>query len=192
METGIVATSFWLIFVAELGDKTQLTSMALATRYPWRPVFAGIALAFLLLNVVAVGVGSLLFALVPLVWIKILAGGLFLVFGVMALFPPRGEHDGETARAKPARGPFATSFVLILLAELGDKTQILTATLAAQHPQLSVLVGSTLALWLVSLLGIFVGRELTRHVPLHFIQRCAGVMFLLFGVVTLREAYLLP
>ena len=74
---------FSLVFVAEMGDKTQLAVMALASRQPWRPVFGGAALAFALLNVLAVGVGQALFRVLPLFWIKLAAGALFAVFGLM-------------------------------------------------------------------------------------------------------------
>lgn len=188
MDSAVVLSAFWLIFVAELGDKTQLTAMALATKFPWKKVFLGIALAFALLNLLAVLVGKILFALLPLFWIKLVSGGLFLLFGVLTL-RDAGKDEGEEKKPHSARGPFATSFVMILLAELGDKTQLVTMSLAAQYSQLAVFVGSTLALWLVSLLGIFLGRELMRRVPLHFIHRGAGLMFLAFGAVTLNAAF---
>jgi putative Ca2+/H+ antiporter (TMEM165/GDT1 family) len=184
----VVLTAFWVVFLAELGDKTQLTAMALATKYPWRKVFLGIALAFALLNLLAVLVGKILFALLPLFWIKLVSGGLFLLFGVLTLRGAGGEEHGEN-RPHSARGPFATSFVMILLAELGDKTQLVTMSLAAQYSQLAVFIGSTLALWLVSLLGIFVGRELMRRIPLRLIHRGAGIMFLVFGAATLYAAF---
>lgn len=190
MDLGVFASTFGLIFIAELGDKTQLTAMALATRYPWRKIFAGIALAFLLLNIGAVLVGKILFALLPLFWIKLVSGILFIFFGVTTLLA-RGEDDsGESQQKRSARGPFLTSFVMILFAELGDKTQLVTASLAAQHSsQLAVFVGSTLALWSVSLLGIFLGRQLTRFVPLVYVHRVAGVLFLLFGAVISYGAF---
>ena len=78
---------------------------------------------------------------------------------------------------------------MILLAELGDKTQLVTASLAAQHDApLAVFAGSTLALWSVSLLGIFAGRQLTRVIPLAYIHKAAGFLFLIFGVVILYQA----
>lgn len=187
MDFGTILTAFWLIFVAELGDKTQLTAMALATKFPWKKVFVGIALAFALLNLLAVVVGKILFALFPIFWIKLLSGGLFVLFGVMSL---RGSAEEDDAEQRPhsARGPLATSFVMILLAELGDKTQLVTMSLAAQYSQVPVFIGSTLALWSVSLLGIFVGREIMRRVPLPLVHRAAGVLFLVFGFVTLYSA----
>lgn len=188
MDSAVFLTSFGIIFLAELGDKTQLTAMALATRYPWKKVFLGIAAAFALLNLGAVLVGKLLFAFIPLFWIKLVSGLLFLFFGAATL---RANEDEEGGKGRPAsaRGAVVTSFLMILLAELGDKTQLVTTSLAAQHDAiLAVFSGSTLALWAVSLLGIFLGRQLTRVIPLSTIHKGAGILFLLFGGIVLYQA----
>lgn len=187
LETATLVSTYGLIFLAELGDKTQLTAMALATKYPWRRIFLGIALAFALLNVGAVAVGRALFALVPPFWVALGSGALFLYFGVKTLLDRSHEEEDETVR----RGnPVAVAFSMIFLAELGDKTQLATAGLAAQHDApLEVFLGSTLSLWSVSLLGIFLGAQLTRYVPLKVIHRVAGCLFLVFGALALRQAF---
>jgi Ca2+/H+ antiporter, TMEM165/GDT1 family len=191
MDTAIFLSTFGIIFLAELGDKTQLTAMALATRYPWRRVFLGLAGAFALLNLVAVALGSLLFTVLPLFWIKIASGVLFLFFGVATLrtkeFDEKEEQEEET-RLK-VRGPVATSFFMIMLAEIGDKTQLVTASLAAQHASpFIVFAASTLALWLVSLIGIFAGRQLVGRIKLSALHKAAGFMFLAFGAAVLLQA----
>lgn len=192
MDSTIFLTTFGIIFLAELGDKTQLTAMALATRYPWRKVFIGLACAFALLNLGAVLVGGLLFAVLPLFWIRLVSGALFLFFGVTTLrargFDEAEEEDEE--RRLGGRGAVVTSFLMILLAELGDKTQLVTASLAAQHASpLTVFAGSTLALWSVSLIGIFAGRQLARFVPLSTMHKVAGLLFLAFGAAILYQAF---
>lgn len=84
---------------------------------------------------------------------------------------------------------FVSAFGLIFVAELGDKTQLATAGLAAQQgAPLEVFAGSSLALWSVSLLGIFLGRQLTRYVPLRWVHRAGGVLFLLFSALTVVQA----
>ena len=192
MNSTVFFSTFGIIFLAELGDKTQLTAMALATRYPWKKIFIGIAAAFALLNVGAVLVGNILFAFLPIFWIKIVSALLFLFFGITTL---RGngeeEEDEETGGKRPrAKGPIATAFTMILIAELGDKTQLVTTSLAAQHDSpLTVFSGSTLALWSVSLIGIFVGRQLTRFIPLAYIHKAAGCLFLIFGTVILYQTF---
>ena len=192
MNSTVFFSTFGIIFLAELGDKTQLTAMALATRYPWKKIFIGIAAAFAFLNVGAVLVGKLLFVFLPIFWIKIVSAALFLFFGATTLRAAGSEDDEEGAEEKrfSARGPIAKSFTMILLAELGDKTQLVTTSLAAQHESpFAVFAGSTLALWTVSLIGIFIGRQLTRHVPLSYIHRAAGCLFLLFGAALLYQTF---
>lgn len=183
MDISAFLTTFGVIFLAELGDKTQLTAIALAARYPWKKAFLGIALAFTVLNAAAVVVGKVVFELVPLGWIQAASALLFLVFGVLTLKGDGEEEDEDGAEKRKARGPVLTAFVLILFAELGDKTQLMTASLAAQHGSpLGVFAGSTLALWLVSLLGLLVGAQLARVVPMKWVHRAAGVAFLLFAL----------
>jgi putative Ca2+/H+ antiporter (TMEM165/GDT1 family) len=192
MDLSTFLTTFGVIFLAELGDKTQLTAMTLATRYPWQKVFIGLACAFALLNLAAVAVGGILFTLLPLFWIKLVSGALFLFFAATTL-RARGfnaaEEEAEEKRFA-GKGPVVTSFVMTLFAEMGDKTQLVTASLAAQHDSSpAVFAGSTLALWSVSLIGIFAGRQLTRFIPLSTLHKVAGLLFLAFGAVILCQAF---
>jgi putative Ca2+/H+ antiporter (TMEM165/GDT1 family) len=185
-------SAFGIVFLAELGDKTQLTAMTLATHYPWKKIFIGIAAAFAILNLAAVFVGKILFAFLPLFWIQLFSAGLFLFFGINSLLEKSfDEHEEEEEEQRFARrGPIVTAFFMILLAELGDKTQLVTASLAAQQPHpLGVFAASTLALWSVSLIGIFLGRQLTRFVPLFYIHRAAGVLFLVFAAGITWQAF---
>jgi putative Ca2+/H+ antiporter (TMEM165/GDT1 family) len=191
MDFTIFFSTFGIIFLAELGDKTQLTAMALSVKFPWKKAFIGIAAAFALLNVGAVVLGKILFAFLPLFWIKMASAGLFLFFGIATM---RGNgcdrEDEEREKDSTARGAIATSFLMILMAELGDKTQLVTASLAAQHDEpLAVFAGSTLALWSVSLLGIFAGRQLIRIIPLSYIHRAAASLFIIFGVAIIFQAF---
>jgi len=190
MEQTIFISTFGLIFLAELGDKTQLTAMALALRYPWRRIFVGIAAAFVVLNLAAVLVGKVLFLLLPLFWVTLVSALLFLYFGYSTLRHACDNEDDADGPTPTAATAFRTAFIMIFMAELGDKTQLVTASQAAQHSDslmgLSVVfVASTLALWLVSLIGIFAGKQLVRYIPLCWIHRTAGVMFLAFGIAGL-------
>ena len=186
MELSTFLSTFGLIFLAELGDKTQLTAMALALRYPWKRIFIGIAAAFTVLNLAAVLVGKILFLVLPLFWVTLVSALLFLYFGYSTL---RHACDTEDEDGPPptAADAVRTAFLMIFMAELGDKTQLVTASQAAQHSGSlsgmgSVFVASTLALWLVSLIGIFAGKQLVKYIPVCWIHRTAGVMFLVFGV----------
>jgi putative Ca2+/H+ antiporter (TMEM165/GDT1 family) len=187
----IFLSTFGIIFLAELGDKTQLTAMALATRYPWKKIFLGIAVAFALLNLGAVLVGKLLFTMLPVFWIKLVSGGLFLFFGISTLLTKDYHEDNMEGKENKffTKGPIVTAFLMILLAELGDKTQIVTASLAAQHDSfVAVFFGSTIALWSVSLVGMFLGLQLTRFIPLPYIHKGAGCLFVAFGIVVIYQA----
>jgi putative Ca2+/H+ antiporter (TMEM165/GDT1 family) len=190
MESTIFLSTFGLIFLAELGDKTQLTAMALALRYPWQRIFVGIAAAFVVLNLAAVLVGKVLFLLLPIFWVTLVSALLFLYFGYSTLRHACGSDDDDDAPPPTAATAARTAFIMIFMAELGDKTQLVTASQAARHSDSltgmgTVFAASTLALWLVSLLGIFAGKQLVRFIPLCWIHRTAGFMFLAFGVVAL-------
>jgi putative Ca2+/H+ antiporter (TMEM165/GDT1 family) len=186
MEPSIILSSFLLLFLAELGDKTQLMAMTLAHRYRVGPVIAGIFLAFGLLNLLAVLVGEGLARAVPRELVLIAAGALFLGFAY------RSWHDGEDedanlGRAVPRRA-FLTSFTLIFVAELGDKTQLAMIALAAKLQAIwSVFLGGTLALWTVSLLGVLLGSTLLRRIPKLWVHRAAAVLFLIFGLLALVQ-----
>jgi putative Ca2+/H+ antiporter (TMEM165/GDT1 family) len=189
MEKTVFLSTFGLIFIAELGDKTQLTAMALALRYPWQRIFVGIAAAFVVLNLGAVVVGKVLFLLLPIFWVTLVSALLFLYFGYSTL-RHACDVDDDDGPPRTAATAARTAFIMIFMAELGDKTQLVTASQAAQHSasltgMVSVFLASTLALWLVSLLGIFAGKQLVRFIPLCWIHRCAGFMFLVFGVISL-------
>lgn len=193
MTDSVFWTTFALIFVAELGDKTQLTAMALALRYPWKRIFVGIALAFVVLNLAAVAVGKVLFLMLPRFWVSLVAALLFLYFGVSTLRNACADEDDDVPPST-AVSAIRTAFIMIFMAELGDKTQLVTASQAAVHSasrigMAAVFTASTLALWLVSLLGIFAGKQLVRHIPVCWIHRTAGGMFLLFGGVMLWQLF---
>jgi Ca2+/H+ antiporter, TMEM165/GDT1 family len=186
VDFSIFLSTFGLIFLAELGDKTQLTAMALALRYPWKRIFIGIAAAFTVLNLAAVLVGKILFLVLPIFWVTLVSALLFLYFGCSTL---RHACDNQDDDGPPptASDAIRTAFIMIFMAELGDKTQLVTASQAAQHStslagMSTVFVASTLALWLVSLIGIFAGKQLVKVIPVCWIHRTAGFMFLVFGV----------
>src|SRR5688500_12959252 len=126
--------AFWqslaFITLAEMGDKTQLVSLAFATRFSARIVLAGIFAATLLVHLVSVAIGELLARMIPTSWARVSAGRAFVGYGVWTL---RGDTLDEEASAKRHRfGPFVTVAIAFFLAELGDKTMLATITLASQ------------------------------------------------------------
>ncbi len=185
----MTALVFGVIFLAELPDKTALAGLVLGTRYRASYVFAGVAAAFLLHVVLAVAAGSVL-TLLPQQIVHALTGVLFLGGAAVLLLK---KDDGEEEIKKPADQSFwkvaGTGFMLILVAEFGDLTQIMTANLAARYDDpISVGLGAVLGLWAVAGLGIVGGKALMRRVPLRLITQIAALLMLGLGVWSLYEA----
>ncbi|MBL1080965.1 TMEM165/GDT1 family protein [Streptomyces actinomycinicus] len=185
----VTALVFGVIFLAELPDKTALAGLVLGTRYRASYVFAGVAAAFLLHVVLAVAAGSVL-TLLPQQIVHALTGVLFLGGAAMLLL--KKDEDEEEVK-KPADQSFwkvaGTGFMLILVAEFGDLTQIMTANLAARYDDpLSVGLGAVLGLWAVAGLGIVGGKALMKRVPLRLITQIAALLMLALGVWSLWEA----
>ena len=187
MDASIVASSFLLLFLAEMGDKTQLMAMTLARRYRPLPVALGTCAAFLVLDLVAVLAGDLLLRFVPQRALLGIAGLLFLTFAWNS-WRTAINGDGSAADTGSTHGALVTSFLLIFVAELGDKTQIALLTLVASTgAPWSVFAGGTLALWSVSLLGVFVGATLLARVPALWVHRGAAALFAVFGLLALAR-----
>lgn len=185
----MTALVFGVVFLAELPDKTALAGLVLGTRYRASYVFAGVAAAFLLHVVLAVAAGSVL-TLLPQQVVQAVTGVLFL--GGAAVLLLKKDDDEEEVR-KPADQSFwkvsGAGFMLILVAEFGDLTQIMTANLAARYDDpLSVGLGAVLALWAVAGLGIVGGKALMKRVPLRLITKIAALLMLGLGVWSLGEA----
>jgi putative Ca2+/H+ antiporter (TMEM165/GDT1 family) len=178
-----VAIVFGVVFLAELPDKTALAGLMLGTRYRPSYVFAGVAAAFVVHVSLAIAAGSLL-AQLPQRPVQAIVGALFLAGALVLLL--KKDDDEEEVKA-PADQSFlkvaGAGFMLILVAEFGDLTQIMTANLAARYDDwLSVGIGAVLALWAVAAIGILGGRTLMRYVPLKLITKvAAGVMLVLAG-----------
>ncbi|MFF0727373.1 TMEM165/GDT1 family protein [Streptomyces sp. NPDC004134] len=178
-----VAIVFGVVFLAELPDKTALAGLMLGTRYRASYVFIGVAAAFVVHVSLAIAAGSLL-AQLPQRPVQAIVGALFLAGALVLLL--KKDDDEEEVKA-PADQSFlkvaGAGFMLILVAEFGDLTQIMTANLAARYDDwLSVGIGAVLALWAVAAIGILGGRTLMRYVPLKLITKvAAGVMLVLAG-----------
>jgi len=182
-------TTFGLIFLAELGDKSQLVCITLATRHRQIPVLVGAVAAFVILNTLAVVFGVGLAEWLPH---RVLAGivaVLFAVFGILALRSGADCGEDEDVAALPGRGILITTFLMILLAEMGDKTQIAVAGLASNLQPIPVWIGATLALATTSVLGVTIGCRLLRSVPLRRLHQLSGVIFLLLAASALVKVF---
>ncbi|QHC21313.1 TMEM165/GDT1 family protein [Streptomyces sp. GS7] len=185
----VAAIVFGVIFLAELPDKTALASLMLGTRYRASYVFAGVAAAFLVHVVLAIAAGSVL-TLLPHRIVQGVVGVLFLAGAAVLLFR---KDDDEEDVVKPADQGFwkvsGAGFMMILVAEFGDLTQIMTANLAARYNDpVSVGIGAVLGLWAVAGLGILGGRTLMKRVPLRLITKIAAALMLVLAGFSLYEA----
>lgn len=185
----VAAVVFGVVFLAELPDKTALAGLMLGTRYRASYVFVGVAAAFAIHVGIAIAAGSVL-GLLPHRLLQTVVGVLFLGGAAILLFK---KDDDEEEVTKPADQSFwkvsGAGFMLILVAEFGDLTQIMTANLAARYDDpLSVGVGAVLALWAVAGLGILGGRTLMKYVPLRLITKVAALVMLALGGFSLYEA----
>ena len=185
MHWQLFASTFALIFISELPDKTAFATVLLASRTRPLAVFCGAAGAFVVQSLVAVTFGRLLSAL-PERFVHIGAGIVFLVLAVlMWRRKEASNHGGAAARDGFMKG-VASAFTVIFIAEWGDLTQLATATLAAKYAApVTIFVSSTLALWAVTGLGVAVGHFAKRAIQPHFLQRLASVTFALVGIVLL-------
>ena len=180
--------SFGVIFVAELGDKSQLMAMTFATRYRALTVVIGITLATAVVHLVSVGVGYGLGATLPTGWISLLAGVAFLAFAGWTL---RGDSLSEEEKSKASRSQRSAVWAVaaaFFLAELGDKTMLATITLATQHGWVGVWIGSTIGMVAADALAIVVGRILGRRLPERAIRWGAAALFVIFGIWLIAEA----
>jgi putative Ca2+/H+ antiporter (TMEM165/GDT1 family) len=185
----VTAVVFGVVFLAELPDKTALAGLVLGTRYRASYVFAGVAAAFALHVALAVAAGSVL-TLLPQQLVHALTGVLFLGGAAVLLMK---KDEGEEEIRRPENQSFwkvaGAGFMLILVAEFGDLTQIMTANLAARYDDpLSVGLGAVLALWAVAGLGIVGGKALMKRVPLRLITKVAALLMLGLGLWSLGEA----
>ena len=183
-----LALSFAVIFVAELGDKSQLMALTFATRFkPW-PVLIGITAATAVVHAVSVGIGFGLGATLPTGWISLVAGLAFLAFGAWTL---RGDTLTEQERGKAERSTGSAVLAVggaFFLAELGDKTMLATVTLATQHGWFGTWLGSTIGMVAADALAILVGRMLGRRLPERIIKYGAAALFAIFGIWLIIEA----
>ena len=173
--------TFLLIALAEFGDKSQLVCMTLAARHRGLPVVLGAVAAFAFLNLLAVLFGAAIAAWLPEWVVTAAVAVLFTVFGISSLRFEEEDEEEEIAE-KPGHGIFATTFLMIFLAEFGDKTQIAVAGLSSTADATATWIGATLALACTSILGVIAGRRWLNRLPLHWIHRISGVFFLLLAL----------
>lgn len=178
---GSLLAALGVVFVAELGDKTQLVALGLGARHRLGPVLTGVAIAYAATNLLSVLVGGLLGAALPTRAIGIGGGLLFLGFAAWSL---RGGDHAEAEQLDLPKGRLVLSVAAAMfVAELGDKTMLATATLAAQGNPVLVWIGATIGIILSGALGVLVGRSVGARIPERATRVGSAVLFAVFGAV---------
>ncbi|MFN3512784.1 MAG: TMEM165/GDT1 family protein [Phenylobacterium sp.] len=181
LEPLIVSTG--LVAVAEIGDKTQLLALLLAARYRKpAPILAGILVATIANHALAAGLGAAAGALLEGPWMRWVLGPAFLAFAAWALVPDEfGEDDGPAER--PGRSVFWITAVAFFFVEMGDKTQVATAALAARFQDVvMVAIGTTAGMMLANGPVVLLGDKAAGKLPLKWIRIGAAASFAAVGL----------
>jgi len=190
--------SVFAVVLAEMGDKTQLLAMAFATRYRWQTVLWAVAVATLLNHFLAVVTGNVITSVMPIAWIKLLAALSFLAFSLWTLHDDAAPGSVRSAAA----GPFLTVAIAFFIAEMGDKTQLMTMTLAADQAArvggtglaakvqqiVPVWMGTTCGMIIADSIGILVGIVLNKRIPTHVVKWVAAIAFAVFGMLGIHAS----
>lgn len=165
--------------LAEMGDKTQLSILLLSSRTKeYFKLLLGVVLAFLIVDGVAILLGSWITNVVPAHILKLISSAVFIGFGLLILFKGNVEEDEEAS----FKNPFISGFTMIFLSEWGDKTQIASALFAVEYNPWMVLIGVMTALTLLSVMAIYLGKFISGRIDRKLITRIAGIVFIIIGV----------
>lgn len=180
--------SFGIIFVAELGDKSQLMALAFAARYRALPILVGITIATAVVHGISVVIGAVVGVALPTRLISLVAGLAFFAF---AAWTVRGDTLGEDEAGKADRSTRSAVIAAagaFFLAELGDKTMLATITLATTEGLVGTWVGSTLGMVAADGLAIVVGQQVGARLPERVVKIGAAASFVVFGLILVAEA----
>lgn len=186
---GDVAAAFVVVFLAELGDKTQLVALTLAGRYPARKVLVALGAAIAVLQTLSVTAGALVSRAVPDRAIAVGAGLLFLGFAVWTWRTAQDDGDDDVG-TDAGRAGLVSVTGAFFLAELGDKTMLTTAGLAADRGPVPVWIGSFGAMLAATALAVLAGQALMSRVSPTLLRRIGAVAFAVVGTLTLVGAAL--
>jgi putative Ca2+/H+ antiporter (TMEM165/GDT1 family) len=179
--------SFGIIFVAELGDKSQLMAMTFAARYKAVTILLAISVATAVVHLVSVLVGAAAGIALPTKALSIVAGAAFVGFAAWTLRGDELGDDDEARAEQSSRSVFWTVGIAFFLAELGDKTMLATITLATNHGLIGTWLGSTLGMVAADALAIVVGQQLGARLPERAIKIGAATLFAVFGIALIVE-----
>lgn len=180
-----IINSFLLVAATEMGDKTQLLALVLASRFkkPWT-IMAGILTATVANHLFAAWAGSRISEYVPPGIMKWILGLSFFAFAIWMLIPDKDDSDEGMMKANP----FLTTVVLFFVAEVGDKTQLATVALAAKYQNLwLVTFGTTLGMLFADGLAVFFGKKITERLPMRWIHIGSAIFYVIFGIAIIAS-----
>jgi len=188
------AVTFIVIFLAELGDKTQLITISLSSKHPHIPVFLGVFVGIGVITIIGVILGTIIFEFIPIFYVKILSGLIFVLFGIWTfLIIKKKEKEGKIKEKESAKekNVFTIAFLMTTLAEFGDKTQFAVIALTAQYKApVFVYIGALLAFALIIGIGVFLGKKISEKVTSKWIDFGSALLFFIIGIIFILEAFL--
>ena len=185
-----IMTSTLVVALAEIGDKTMLLAIVLATRFG-KPlaIIAGIFFATIANHALAALVGSTVASLLDGAWFRYLVGASFVAMAAWTLVPDKLDEDEEPKA--PRFGAFLTTLVAFFIVEMGDKTQVATIALGAQYASVAlVTLGTTLGMMIANVPAVFLGNAIVERVPLKVVRTLAALIFLAIGIWVIAETAL--
>jgi len=181
-------SSFILLAMAEVGDKTQLAVITLSVKGSRKSVFLGALLAFILLDLIGVWIGGALGNILPLATVTLFSGSVFIAYGFYGL--TSGRRSEVKSEGEPSSSLLYT-FLTVTLMEMGDKTQLITIALSARYTDLlTVFLGVAAAFTLVTGVSVLAGKTISKLIPRNYVDLFASVLFILFGVFIIVQGAL--
>jgi len=182
----VIGITFSTVFIAEFGDKSQLITISLASRYDNKAVFGGVFAGIAIITVLAVAFGTILFQFVPIFYVKLIASLIFISFGIYTLFY---ENNMDIDVEKKNGRVVWSSFLFSIFAELGDKTQLVVIALTARYAlPLSVLLGALVGMGAIIAISVILGSKLGDLLESKKLDLIAGLLFIALGFIFLLEA----
>lgn len=169
---------FITIAFAELGDKTQISILLLSSKTKKHlQLLIGAILAFSIVDGVAIIAGTWITTIIPIDYLKIISAIVFIIIGILMLI----NKDDEEKETKH-KNPFTAAFLIIMMTEWGDKTQIAAAIFATQYNAIFVFIGTIMALFILTLIAIFFGKVISKRVNKKIVNKIVGIIFIILGI----------
>ena len=180
--------SAFVVALGEIGDKTQLLAILLATRFKKPvPIILGILAATVANHLLAATVGYLVSGLLSGTWFRVAVGVSFIAMALWVLVPDKADED--EMRQRPGAGVFITTAIAFFLVEMGDKTQIATLALAARFQNiLLVAAGTTCGMMIADVPAVFLGEAATKIIPLNYVRIGTAIIFFILGALAIAQA----